>query len=109
MLGKCPDHGKSEQGYQIAGVNWYWCSICKRYKKDHNTHSHSQRATNKQNSTPSMAAAKTVSQRAQPLPARANVASVPADPPMPHIGENNETIHPVDKDNYDYATEDEEK
>ena len=107
MIGKCLDHGKSEQGYQIAGVNWYWCNICKRYTKDHNTRLHSHAVTNNQNSNPSMVAAKTVSQRAQPLPARANVASVPSDPPTPFIEELDETIHPVDEGDYDYATEEE--
>ena len=109
MRDKCPTHGKSEQGYKIVGVNWYWCNICKRYTKYHNTRSHSQAVTNNQNSNPPMAAAKTVSQRAQPLPAPANVASTPADPPMPHIEEIDETITPVDEVDYDFDTEEEEK
>ena len=54
-----------------------------------------------------MAAAKTCSQRAQPLPARANVASTPADPPTPYVEEIDETITPVDEVDYDYATEEE--
>ena len=50
-----------------------------------------------------MAAAKTVSQRAQPLPARANVASVPATPPTPYIEEIDE-IPPAEGADYDYET-----
>ena len=107
MLGKCPNHGKSDQGFKIAGVNWYWCNICLRYTKDHNTRSHSQTFANNQNSNPSMAATKTVSQRDQPLPARDNVASVPADTPTLFIEEIDETITPVDEADYDYATEEE--
>ena len=107
MLGKCPNHGKNELGYKIAGVNWYWCNVCLRYTKDHNTRTHSQAFANNQNSKPSRVAAKTVSQRAQPLSARANVASVPADPPTPFIEEIDETIYPVDETEFDYTTEEE--
>ena len=52
-----------------------------------------------------MAAAKTVIQRAQPLPAQANVASVPATPPTPYIEKIDEIPHEEETD-YDYETED---
>ena len=55
-----------------------------------------------------MAAAQTVSQRAQPLSARANVASVPATPPTPYIEEIYETIPAIDEVYYDFETEEEE-
>ena len=53
-----------------------------------------------------MAAAKTVSQRAPPLPARANVASVPVTEETPFIEEIDENL-PDANAQYDYATEDE--
>ena len=104
MLGKCPHHGKSEDGYNISGVNWYWCGVCLKYTKDHNTRMHG-RAFAKYNSKPTNAAAKTVSKKAQPLPARANVASAPADSLTPYIEEIDETIHPVQDQVFDYDTE----
>ena len=41
LQGKCPTHGKSENSYQISGVNWYWCNTFRSYTKDNNTRSHS--------------------------------------------------------------------
>ena len=55
-----------------------------------------------------MAAAKTASQRAQPLPARANVASVPTDQQLPYIEEIDGTLPDVDEVDYDFDTAEEE-
>ena len=37
IVGNCPQHGKSEQGWLISGKRWYWCNNCKRYSSNHNT------------------------------------------------------------------------
>ena len=55
-----------------------------------------------------MAAAKTVSQRAQPLPARDNVASVPTTQETKFIEEIDEIL-PDAESNYDFDTEEEDK
>ena len=60
-----------------------------------------------QNSKPTNAAAKTVSKKALPLPARANVASAPADSLTEFAEEDDGTIHPVHESEFDYATEEE--
>ena len=85
MKGQFPQHGKSEAGYNISGVKWYWCTPCGRYRNCHNTHSHRQGNNYTPKYRPQVAAAKTVSQRAQSLPARANVASVPSTQSSPLI------------------------
>ena len=65
---------------------------------------HSPGANYNQNSKLQVVAAKTVSQRAHPLPARANVASIPATPPTPYIEEIYEIPHEEEEDYY-YETE----
>ena len=29
-VGNCPNHGKSENGYRIGEINWYWRKRCKK-------------------------------------------------------------------------------
>ena len=108
LKGRCPNHGKSEEGFIISGKNWYWCNICKRYTNDHNTSTHRQGFNYRQQYKPQVAAAKTVSQRAQPLPARANVASLPTTQTTPYIEEIDETLPTVEEVDYDFDTAEEE-
>ena len=105
MKGNCPLHGKNEDGYTISGKNWYWCDKCNRYNNNHNT-STCRGSSYKQRYKPQVAAAKTVSQRAPALPARANVASVPVTEETPFFEEIDETLPDVNEQ-YDYATEEE--
>ena len=65
---------------------------------------HSHGVTYKQDNKHQVAAAKTVSQRAEPLPERDNVASVPATPPTPYIEEIDENLPAVGK-GYEFDTE----
>ena len=55
-----------------------------------------------------MAAAKTFSQRAQDLPARDNLASVPTTQQTPYIEEIDETLPTVEEVDYDFYTAEEE-
>ena len=106
LRGKFPYHSKSENSFNISGVNWYWCNTCRSYNKDRNTRLNSPGVNYKQNNKPQVAAAPTVSQKDESLPARANVASVPATPPTPYIKEIDE-IPPAVGKYYDFDTEEE--
>ena len=55
-----------------------------------------------------MVAAKTVSQRDQALPARANVASVPTTQPTPYIEEIDETSPVAEEADYEFDTAEED-
>ena len=95
-FGKCPNHGKSEYGYTVSSENWYWCKICKKYMRDHNSSSHANWEASKNSYKTKQAAAKAVSPRAPQIPAIENVASAPAAPPQTQEPPDEEI--PVDPD-----------